>query len=364
MIRVQALIALFVVGLATFSIPVIPQVQAASGTYFDNVVIVAMENQNYADVMGSGTGSSSAPFIASLLAAGATVPLYHGYGAAGRSVSGCSAGCYTALISGSDQGISDGYNCCINAPTLMDRMASAGLTWGAFCEDGCPRGNDHFPFTGFTSIHNSPNIQGSTGPLDPEFVAEMNAASPANFIWLTPTDNHNMHDNSIQTGDSYLHDLLVGSSGSLSGPATGSVLASNLFKSGHRTLLMVWWDEFDPAPFLFYGPGIVKQAFVSSSDSYDESSILHTFENNWRLSTLTTNDAAAATMTEMFGPPASHPPGSPGGSSGSSGTLLGLSDTIWFAIIGVLLGLVVSLAIVMTRARSKLKHTRANVAQG
>ena len=363
MLRAHALVALFIVGLAAFSIPALPQVRAASGTYFDNVVIVAMENQNYPDVMGNGTGSTSAPFIASLLAAGATVPLYHGYGAAGRTVSGCSAGCYTALISGSDQGISDGYSCCINAPTLMDRMASASLTWNAFCEDGCPRGNDHFAFTGFTSIHNSPSIQGSTGPLDPEFVAAMNTASPANFIWLTPTDNHNMHDNSIQTGDSYLHDLLVGSSGSLSSPGTGSVLASNLFKSGHRTLLMVWWDEFDPAPLLFYGPGVVKRAFVSSSDSYDEFSILHTFENNWGLPTLTTNDPAAATMTEMFGPSTSQPPSSTGGPSGSSGTLLGLSDTIWYAIIGALIGLVVALAVVMVRARGRLRRARETAGQ-
>ena len=361
MLRVHALLVIFVVGLAAFSIPVVPQAHATSGTYFDNIVVVAMENQNYADVMGNGTGSSSAPFIASLLAAGATVPNYHGYGAAGRTVGGCSAGCYTALISGSDQGISDGYNCCINAPTLMDRMASASLTWSAFCEDGCPRGNDHFPFGGFTSIYNSPNIHGSTGPLDPEFVAAMNAASPANFIWLTPTDNHNMHDNSIQTGDSYLHDLLAGTSGTLSSPAAGSVLASNLFKTGHRTVLMVWWDEYDIAPFLLYGPGLVKQGHISSSDLYDEFSILHTFENNWSLSTLTSNDAVAATMTEMFGPPASPPPSSQGG---SPGTLLGLSDTIWFVIIGALLGLVVSLAVVMVRARSKLKRTRANVAQG
>src|SRR5437899_5801644 len=112
--------------------PALP-IAHASGSGFDNIIIVAMENQNYPDVMGTGTGSSNAPFIASMLAAGATIPLYHGYGAAGRSINGCSAGCYTALISGSDEGISDGYGCCINAPNLMDSMASAGKTWQAYC---------------------------------------------------------------------------------------------------------------------------------------------------------------------------------------------------------------------------------------
>jgi hypothetical protein len=350
------------------TIPVPPQAHAASGTNFDNVVIVAMENQHYPDVMGTGTGSSNAPFIASMLAAGATVPSYHAYGAAGRTISGCSAGCYTAQISGSDQGISDGYNCCISAPTLMDRMAGAGLTWSAFCEDGCPRGNDHFPFTGFTSISNSPNIHGSTGPLDPEFVATMNTPSPANFIWLTPTDGHNMHDNSIQTGDSYLHDLLVGTSGTLANPAAGSVLASNLFKTGHRTMLMLWWDEFDPAPILFYGPGVVKQAHVSSSDVYDEFSILHLMENNWALSTLTSNDAAASPMMEIFGS-ATPPSGGSGGSGGSNGNCLlcspfpGISNSIWLAVIGGLIGLVATLAFLAIRSRANPKHTRQTMNQ-
>ena len=355
MFRPHLLIAILTIGLASLFTPVIPPGHAASGSYFDNVVIVAMENQYYTDVMGNGTGSSNAPFIASLLAEGATVPLYHAYGAAGRTVTGCSAGCYTALVSGSDQGISDGYNCCINAPTLMDRMVSAGLTWSAFCEDGCPRGNDHFPFTGFASISTSPNIHSSTGPLNPEFVGAMNAGSPANFIWLTPTDGHNMHSSSIQTGDSYLHDLLVGPSGSLANPATSSVLASNLFKAGHRTILMLWWDEFDPAPFLLYQPGIIKQSYISSSDSYDEFSILHTIENNWSLPNLTANDAAATVMTENFGPATSQPPNS---SSGGTSGLLGLSNSLWLIIIGGLIGLVASLTLIMARARMKLKRAR------
>src|SRR3989475_3819019 len=109
-----------------------------------------------------------------------------------------------------------------------------------------------------------------------------------------------MHDNSLQTGGSYLNDFLVGSTGSLASPASGSLLASNLFKPGHRTMLLLWWDEYDPAPILFYGT-MIKQAFISTSNVYDEFSILHLFENNWALSTLTSNDAAASPMSEIYG---------------------------------------------------------------
>src|SRR3989441_1500859 len=155
-LKAHLLVLILVTGI--IAIPVLPRAHATTGTYFDNIVVVAMENQNYADVMGTGTGSSNAPFIASMLTAGATIPLYHGYGAAGRSINGCSAGCYTAQISGSDQGIVNGYSCCINAPTIVDRIAAAGLTWQAYCESGCPRGNDHFPFTGFTTTSSSSNV--------------------------------------------------------------------------------------------------------------------------------------------------------------------------------------------------------------
>src|SRR3989475_11151307 len=205
------------------AVPALPNAHAAAGASFDNVVIVAMENQNYASVMGTGTGSSSAPFISSMLAQSSTIPSYHGYGAAGRSINGCSAGCYTALISGSDQGISDGYSCCINAPTLMDTMASAGMTWQAYCESGGPRGTDHFPFTGFNSIHNSPGIFASGSVSTANFVAAASSAGPPAFLWFTPTDSHNMHDNSIQTGDTYLRNFLVGSTGNLGSPASGSL---------------------------------------------------------------------------------------------------------------------------------------------
>ena len=300
--RAHLLVAVLIIGIIAGS--ALPRAHAVSGTYFDNIVIVAMENQNYVDVMGSGTGSSNAPFIASLLPYGTTFLNFHAYGANGRNTcaSTHSAGCYEALIAGVSDLLGNGYSCCIPNPTVVgNRFPSAGLTWQAYCESGCPRGNDHFPFTGFTDTSSCSCIFAGSSVSTSNFVAAANSATPPNFLWFTPTDNHNMHDNSIQSGDTYLHNFLVGSTGSVAAPASGSLLASNLFTPGHRTMLLVWWDEYDPAPILFYAPGIVKQAYISSSDVYDEFSILHTIESNWALPTLTSNDAAAAPMTEIFG---------------------------------------------------------------
>ncbi|HMB67568.1 MAG TPA: PKD domain-containing protein [Candidatus Bathyarchaeia archaeon] len=300
--RARLLAVMLIIGI--MATPALPRAHAAAGTYFDNIVIVAMENQNYVDVMGSGTGSSNAPFIASLLPYGTTFPNFHAYGASGRNTCATthSAGCYEALIAGVSDLLGNGYSCCIPDPTLVgNRFPSAGLTWQAYCESGCPRGNDHFPFTGFSDTSSCSCIFAGSSVSTSNFVAAANSANPPSFLWFTPTDNHNMHDNSIQTGDAYLHDFFVGSTGSIASPASGSLLASSLFMPGHRTLLLVWWDEYDPAPILFYAPGIVKQAYISSSDIYDEFSILHTIENNWALTTLTPNDAVAAPMTEIFG---------------------------------------------------------------
>jgi hypothetical protein len=275
-----------------------PTPTAGLGAHFDHLVVIAMENKDYSSVFGTGTGSSAAPFLSSLLPLSATIPNYHSYGAS-FPISGCSAACYTAVTSGNTYGVSDGVAAgSVHATNLMDRLQAAGLTWEAFCEDGCLRGPDHFPFWQYADTVNSPNNLNTTSPTDPEWIAAMNSANPPNLIWLTPTDNHNMHNNSISTGDAYVKNLLVGS-GTIASPAPGSVFASNLFKPGQRTALLIWWDEYDPSPNLLYGPS-VKPGFISSSSLYDEYATLHTIESNWGLATLTNKDSAAPVMTDLF----------------------------------------------------------------
>src|SRR3989442_15966232 len=115
---------------------------ARTGSSFDHIVIIAMENQNY----GSVIGSSSAPFINSLARMGSTISNYHSYG---QSIGGCSAGCYEAFVTGL-QTVGDSWcprssSPCRSDPTIAGQLTTAGLTSAAFCEDGCPRGADHFP---------------------------------------------------------------------------------------------------------------------------------------------------------------------------------------------------------------------------
>src|SRR5881398_1415011 len=266
---------------------------SGNGAYFDHIVFIAMENAAYASVFGSGTvsscPSSTDPFLCSMLPLGSTVPSLNNYGATAADAndfSGCSAACYVGLLAGYTYGVKDGYGDLTAANLVADRFAPAGLTWQAYCESGCPRGNDHFPFTSFADTRASANVFTSSSVSTSTFSAAANSTNPPNFLWYTPTDNHNMHDNSISTGDSYLKNFLIGS-GTLSNPASGSLLASSVFTStSYRTLLYIWWDEYDPSPNIQYG-SMIKEGYVSTNKNYDEYASLHTIEANWGLPYLT-----------------------------------------------------------------------------
>jgi PKD repeat protein len=282
-----------------------------TGTSFDHIVIVAMENQNYVDVLGNGTlagcPTSTAPFLCSMLPYSATIPNYHSYciGSTDPACTGagtlgnppCSAACYTAVTSGATYGASDGLGTgSISATNIFDSLSSAGLSWTEFCESGCPRGPDHSPCLQYADTANSPNCLTLSGAL----IGNSHVlGSTSNYVWITPTDNHNMHDNSISSGDSWLQSFLVGS-GSIASPASGSLLSSNLFTNpSFHTLLWIWWDEYDPSPNIEYGP-MISKGFISTSNSWDEYSQLRMIENNWGLPTLA-NDAQAPILSDILG---------------------------------------------------------------
>src|SRR5467141_4238079 len=120
-------LALLLVTLSVFSVTLSsmrPVSAAPAGTYFDHIVIIAMENTAYKSVFGSGTLSScptsSAPFLCSMLPVSSTLPNLNNYGATaadGNDFNGCSAACYVGLMAGYTYGISDGYGS-MNAANL------------------------------------------------------------------------------------------------------------------------------------------------------------------------------------------------------------------------------------------------------
>src|SRR6266540_1242226 len=191
----------------------------SSGTSFEYIVTILMENNGLCDVtpsLVSGCGSSSipAPYLT-------TRAQSYGFNIHYTGVSHPSEPNYVALLGGSTFGYSGDSYCCfqLSSPNLVDRFESAGLVWKAYAEDASgsgtcnfmpPRAGDHFPFIDFTDMKTPSrcaDMLTTTSPLDPEFIAALNSETLPNFVWLTPNDRDNMHSSSISIGDTYLATL-------------------------------------------------------------------------------------------------------------------------------------------------------------
>src|SRR6267378_942503 len=217
------LVALAGSGVLPFGVPdrtTIPgSISAQTTNNFDQLVVVLMENKNLNEVYGPATYMTQ---LADQFA----------FSTGWTSITNPSQPNYIALIGGSTFGVSgDGNHPQLNHPTLVDLIESSGHTWKAYAEgaggSGCglnpPRGEDHFPFLSYTTITGSParcaNLLGG-GP--PEVVAALNAGT--NFIWFTPTDGHNMHDNSVSSGDSWLQGWVPGLLSAMSGKKAALII--------------------------------------------------------------------------------------------------------------------------------------------
>src|SRR5256712_583661 len=187
----------------------------------------------------------------------------------------------------------DGNHPNLNHPTLVDLIENSGHTWNAIAEgsgSGCSinpdRGEDHFPFLSYTTITGSParcaNLH-SGGSTD--VVAALNAGT--NFVWFTPTDQHNMHDNSVSSGDAWLQSWVPGLL-----TAMGSKKAA----------LIIMFDEaYTSPPYIymsFSGPA-TKLAYKSTA-SYSHYSLARLLEDVWSGGSLGQGDVSAASPLEFF----------------------------------------------------------------
>src|SRR6266581_259262 len=256
-------------------------VSAAPTNNFDQFVIVLMENHDLSDIYGP------APYMTQLAD-------QYSFSQHWSSITNPSQPNYIALIGGSTFGVSgDGNHPNLNYPTLVDIIENSGHTWNAIAEgsgSGCSinpdRGEDHFPFLSYTTITGNAarcaNLH-SGGTTD--VVAALNAGT--NFIWFTPTDNHNMHDSSVSSGDAWLQSWVPGLL-----TAMGSKKAA----------LIIMFDEaYTSPPYIymsFSGPA-TKLAYKSTV-SYSHYSLAKLLEDVWGGGSLGQGDVSAASPVEFF----------------------------------------------------------------
>src|SRR3989454_941385 len=306
-----------------------------TGTYFDHLVIIMMENEGISQICGGNPppcNGPNSPYMSSLantygiasqyLALNKTsLPNY--VGMIGGSTYGCAATCPT-----------------ITSPNLVDRLEAAGLSWKAYMESqnvasGCvtttqlPYYPRHNPFVQFRDITNNttrcnkivlanPTSCGSL--TDCTLLNDLNSFAAPNFMWLTPNVCNDMHGNSTCTngctspsttciidGDNYLSTLVP------------SILNSKTFNTT-RSALFITFDEgtgFCPlnnssedCMYAVWAGPVARTGFVTSR-LYNHYSFLKTVEVNWNLTSLTTNDANATPMTEFVSKDSGAPPPTP-----------------------------------------------------
>jgi len=284
--------------IAVSAMPSAAPVQAAAVPAFSHVFVVVMENHSYSEIIGS----SSAPYINSLTTQGAVATSY--YGVAHPSLPN-----YLALAGGSTFGIaSDCTTCWINAANIGDTLESAGKTWKAYQEsmpsscfvgDSSPYAQKHNPFIYFNDIRtNSTRCNAHEVPYTQLATDLQSTSTTPNYAFITPNMCNDMHDCTVATGDAWLKQQIP------------LILGSAAFKT-QSSLLAITWDEDDSSssnqvPLILLGSGVAPGG--RSSVPYNHYNLLRTIEDALGLATLTSIDAGAGAITDLFaGPPAVAP---------------------------------------------------------
>lgn len=242
----------------------------------DHVVIVIEENHSYSEIVGA----SEAPYINSLAAKGAL--LTQSFAIAHPSQPN-----YLALFSGSTQGITD--DSCphtFSGSTLEAELLAAGKTFAGYSE-GLPQtgssvcsageyARKHSPWSDFSQDSAANNQPFTSFPTD---FSKLPLVS-----FVIPNLDDDMHDGTIQQGDSWLQAKL----------STYADWAMN-----NNSVLIITWDEDDGSennhiPTIFIG-GAIKPGLYS--ETINHYSVLRTIENLYGLPAL----ANAANATPITG---------------------------------------------------------------
>ncbi len=257
---------------------------------FDHVVVVIEENKDYAELIGPNTG---APYINQLAGQGMLFTNSH-------ALTHPSQPNYLELYSGSNQGKTD--DSCSSStvfpkPDLGSQLLDSGNTFAGYSES--------MPSAGFTDCNDTPlginalyarkhnpwvNFSETSGPKTnltfasfPSTAATYAQLPTVSFV--VPNLQDDMHDGSIQQGDTWLQQHLDGYA---------------QWAKTHNSLLIVTSDEEDTTNGVESNPNQIMTFFVgehvqvgSSALNINHYSVLRTLEDMYGLAPA--NNAASAT---------------------------------------------------------------------
>jgi acid phosphatase len=253
------------------------------------VFVIVMENKEYTQVIGS----SSAPYINSLAS-------HFGLATSFTGVTHPSLPNYMALTGGQTVFTSDCIGCTTSARHLVDQVADSGRTWKAYMDSmttACQTTDTslyvqkHNPFVHYDDVvKDATRCRNHVVPFT-NFATDLAAGKLPSFVWITPDMCHDMHNCSIQTGDTWLSKQLP------------PILASPSFNNAALFLL---WDEGTTTTG---GGGRIPALVISSytkpgfrsSRALNHYNVLRTIEDAWKLPALG-HAAGVTAMTEFFQP--------------------------------------------------------------
>jgi hypothetical protein len=245
----------------------------------EHVVVVIEENHSYGQIIGD---TADAPYLNTLAHEGASFT--HSF-----AITHPSEPNYLALFSGSTHGVTD--DSCPHSypgPDLGSELAAAGLGFAGYSEGlpatgftGCTSGlyaRKHNPWVDFTDVPASANQPFTAFPSD---YARLPTVS-----FVVPDLNDDMHNGTVQQGDTWLRQNLGGYAA---------------WARTHDSLLVVTWDEDDNSaanqiPTIVVGQDVRPGRYAETLDHYR---LLRTLEDAYHLAHA--GDAAAVTpVTDAF----------------------------------------------------------------
>jgi arylsulfatase A-like enzyme len=231
----------------------------------DHIIIVMEENHSYSDIIGS----PNAPYINALAQSGASFTDSH-------AIEHPSEPNYLDLFSGANQGVHD--DSCPHSFTVANEgseLIATHLSFAGYSEGLPAKGSEvctsgkyarkHSPWTNFSNLPAKTNLPYTKFPKNFD---KLPAVS-----WVIPNLDDDMHDGTIQEGDTWLQNNL------------SAYLA---WAQTHNSLLIVTWDEDDGSqdnqiPTIFAGPMVKPGQYGETIDHY---TVLRTIEAMYGLTPL------------------------------------------------------------------------------
>ncbi|HET7322416.1 MAG TPA: alkaline phosphatase family protein, partial [Longimicrobiaceae bacterium] len=258
-----------------------PCIGAPAPGEWKHVVVLYFENRRYEQVIGSG----DAPFITRLAArcgtaygGGAGAEPTNNWHDADYRVDGTledrynskpSYATYASGVSPSVHGITnDSYGATSDVDNIYNQLRVAGKTVksyydGPASDAPCASANFHGAY--HDAIRYFTNVGGQSAdpstfcnthdvPLS-TFAADLESGNLPAYAVILPTNDENMHNNSVASGDAWAEEFLT------------PLLDSEQYRKGDTAIFFLW-DEDTPIPNVLIAPSIVPGSKVPAPAAY------------------------------------------------------------------------------------------------